>query len=65
MKAKSCKVGCHRAMSCPKDVFKRLFLRKSVGLVLREIATETPFIPKVTPIQMIGIGVGGIIGEFD
>lgn len=55
---------CHRVLSYPKRFFQRLVTRKPIGLVIRECVTSTPFKPTVTLTQMIGIGIGGIIGEF-
>lgn len=45
--------------------FKSLFLRKPMHAVQSEIHYNQSLRPAVTRVQMIGLGIGGIIGESD
>ncbi len=53
---------CKQASAHSKTFFKRLILRKEMGLLKVEIDQQNRLNPTVTPIQMIGIGLGNIIG---
>jgi len=53
---------CNRALAHSKVFFQRLILRKQMGLLQVEIDTQNELRRSVTPIQMIGIGLGNIIG---
>ena len=52
-----------RALARSKTFIQRLTLRKEMGLLKVEIDQQNKLDPTVTPIQMIGIGMGSIIGE--
>jgi hypothetical protein len=54
---------CNRLLAHSKTFFKRLFLRKEMGLLQVEIDTQNKLRESVTPIQMIAISLGNIIGE--
>jgi len=54
---------CNRVLAHSKMFFQRLMLRKQMGLLQVEIDTQNELRRSVTPIQMIGIGLGNIIGE--
>jgi hypothetical protein len=56
---------CKRVLSYSASFFKQLILRKQMGLLQVEIDTDNVLRRSVTPIQMIGIGIGSIIGEYD
>ncbi len=56
---------CERAFVHSKAFFQQLVLRKQMGLLQVEIDTKNELRRSVTSIQMIGIGVGSIIGESD
>jgi len=53
---------CKRASAHSKTFLQRLTLRKEMGLLKVEIDQQNRLNPTVTPIQMIGIGLGNIIG---
>jgi hypothetical protein len=55
--------ACERAFTHFKTFFQRLMLRKQMGLLQVEIGTKNELKRSVTPIQMIGIGIGGLIGR--
>ena len=44
---------------------KQLFLRKPLEVVESETHYNQTLRRSVTPLQMVGLGVGGIIGELD
>jgi hypothetical protein len=52
-----------QAISYSKNFVQRLFLRKPMGLLQVEIDTFNELRRSVTSLQMIGIGIGGIIGQ--
>ncbi len=54
---------CKRAFAHSKTFFQQLVLRKQMGLLQVEIDTKNELRRSVTPIQMIGIGIGGLIGR--
>ena len=54
-----------KAWSCSMNIFKRLALRKQMNIIQVEIDTENDLSRSVTSLQLIGLGVGGIIGEYD
>ncbi len=51
-----------RILSNSKSFFGRLLLRKPMGLLQVEIDTLNELRRSVTPIQMIALAIGGIIG---
>jgi hypothetical protein len=52
-----------RVFSCFRNFFQQLISRKSYNDLETEIHTNNVLNSYVTPIQMIALGVGGIIGE--
>jgi hypothetical protein len=52
-----------QAVLYSKSFFKRLFLRKSMGLIQVETDTFNELRRSVTSLQMIGIGIGATIGQ--
>jgi hypothetical protein len=54
---------CKKTLFCSKSFFKRLVLRKQMGSLQVEIDTHNELRRSLTSIQMIGIGIGSIIGE--
>ncbi len=55
--------ACKQVLVHSKTFFQRLMLRKQMGLLQVEIDTKNELRRSVTPIQMIGIGIGGLIGR--
>jgi hypothetical protein len=54
-----------RLLAHLRNFFQQLFLRKQMRSVQVEFDTNNVLNSYVTPVQMIGLGVGGIIGEWD
>jgi hypothetical protein len=54
-----------RILAHLRNFFQQLFLRKQMRSVQVEFDTNNVLNSYVTPVQMIGLGVGGIIGEWD
>jgi hypothetical protein len=52
-----------QVFSCFPNFLRQLISRKSYNALEREIHTNNVLNSYVTPIQMIALGVGGIIGE--
>jgi hypothetical protein len=48
-----------------RNFFQQLFLRKQMRSVQVEFDIKNVLRSSVTPVQMIGLGVGGIIGEWN
>jgi hypothetical protein len=52
-----------QALSCSKNFFERLILRKQMGTLQVEIDIDNQLRRSVTIVQMIGIGIGSTIGK--
>jgi hypothetical protein len=52
-----------RVLSSSKSFVQQLFLRQPMGLVQVQIDTSNELRRSVTSLQMIGLGIGGIIGQ--
>jgi hypothetical protein len=55
--------ACQRVLSNSKNFVKQLFLRQQMGLVQVHIDTFNELRRSVSSLQMIGMGIGGIIGQ--
>jgi hypothetical protein len=60
---KSQRYLCLSVLSNPGNFIKELFLRQSMGVVQVKTETCNELRRSVSSLQMIGIGIGGIIGQ--
>jgi hypothetical protein len=54
---------CQRILACLQSFFEQLFSRKPYYLIETEVHINNPLRRFVTPVQMMALGVGGIIGK--